>query len=186
MEKYKNKNNQDQNKEYIKSELGKLDNSFLKNPIIRINIGEYSNDLKADLLSLKDEFIYTKKFLDEIGILYNPTINIDLLFFRHQDLDDENIDKLLKVVSFAKLLLSENIISKIILSCKRSQFEEIIRKSFSEKESQSVELFEYGNDLLTNEEEKSQIEQLRKKVLSYSNFLSLSKDYSYWLKDLLK
>lgn len=175
-----------QNKEYIKSELGKLDNSFIKNPIIRMNIGEYGNELKADLLSLKDEFVYNKKFLDKIGILYNPTINIDLLFFRNQGLDDENIDKLLKAVSFAKLLLSENIISKIILSCKRSQFEEIIRKSFSEKELQSIELFEYNNDLLTNEEEKSKFEQLRKKVLSYSNFLSLSKDYSYWLEDLLK
>lgn len=175
-----------QNKEYIKSELGKLDNSFLKNPIIRMNIGEYGNELKADLLSLKDEFIYTKKFLDKLGILYNPTINIDLLFFRHQNLDDENIDKLLKAVSFAKLLLSENIISKIILSCKRSQFEKNIRKMFSEKELQLVELFEYSDDLLTNEEEKSKFEQFRKKVLSYSNFLSLSKDYSYWLEDLLK
>ena len=57
---------------------------------------------------------------------------------------------------------------------------------FSEKELQLVELFEYSDDLLTNEEEKSKIEQLRKKVLSYSNFLSLSKDYSYWLEDLLK
>jgi len=131
----------------------------------------------------------TEEEAKEKGLLVYIGEEIDEEFYKESlncAINDENIDKLLKAVSFAKLLLSENIISKIILSCKRSQFEEIIRKSFSEKELQSIELFEYNNDLLTNEEEKSKFEQLRKKVLSYSNFLSLSKDYSYWLEDLLK
>lgn len=172
------------NKEYIKSELKKIDNSTIKSPIIRFDFGGYNNFLDYDLLSLKSEFLYYKKFLDVLGIQYNPTINIDTVVYEEKDLSDKNREDLIKFVSFSKLLLSEKIIDKIILSCRVSFYDGLFRKLFSEQEFESIEFVKYPIDDLSKYRDSS--ENLRLKTLSYSNFLNLSRDDYSWIRELLK
>ena len=172
------------NKEYIKSELKKIDNSTIKSPIIRFDFGGYNNFLDYDLLSLKSEFLYYKNFLDVLGIQYNPTINIDTVVYEEKDLSDKNREDLIKFSTFTKLLLSEKIIDKIILSCRVSFYDGLFRKIFSEEEFKSIDFIKYPIDDLSKYSESS--ENLKLKTLSYSNFLNLSRDDYSWIRELLK
>ena len=103
------------NKEYIKSELKKIEHSAIKYPIIKFSCGGYNRFLGYDLLSLKSEFIYCKNVLNSIGINYNPTININTIVFEEKDLSTTDRDDLNKFVALTKSLLSDKIIDKIIL-----------------------------------------------------------------------
>ena len=172
------------NKEYIKSKLKKIDNSTIKSPIIRFDFGGYNNFLDYDLLSLKSEFLYYKNFLDVLGIQYNPTINIDTVVYEEKDLSDKNREDLIKFATFTKLLLSDKIIDKIILSCRVSFYDGLFRKIFSEEEFKSIDFIKYPIDDLSKYSESS--ENLRLKTLSYSNFLNLSRDDYSWIRELLK
>lgn len=172
------------NKEYIKSELKNIDNSTLKSPIIRFDFGGYNKFLDYDLLSLNSEFLYYKNFLDVLGIQYNPTINIDTVVYEEKDLSTKDREDLIKFVAFSKLLLSEKIIDKIILSCRVSFYDGLFRKLFSEKEFESIEFVKYPIDDLSQYRDSS--ENLRLKTLSYSNFLNLSRDDYSWIRELLK
>lgn len=172
------------NKEYIKSELKKIDNSTIKSPIIRFDFGGYNNFLDYDLLSLKSEFLYYKNFLDVLGIQYNPTINIDTVVYEEKDLSNKNREDLIKFATFTKLLLSDKIIDKIILSCRVSFYDGLFRKIFSEEEFKSIDFIKYPIDDLSKYSESS--ENLKLKTLSYSNFLNLSRDDYSWIRELLK
>lgn len=172
------------NKEYIKSELKKIDNSTIKSPIIRFDFGGYNNFLDYDLLSLKSEFLYYKNFLDVLGIQYNPTINIDTVVYEEKDLSDKNREDLIKFATFTKLLLSEKIIDKIILSCRVSFYDGLFQKNFSEEEFKSIDFIKYPVDDLSKYRDSS--ENLKLKTLSYSNFLNLSRDDYSWIRELLK
>ena len=172
------------NKEYIKSELKKIDNSTIKSPIIRFDFGGYNNFLDYDLLSLKSEFLYYKNFLDVLGIQYNPTINIDTVVYEEKDLSNKNREDLIKFATFTKLLLSDKIIDKIILSCRVSFYDGLFRKIFSEEEFKSIDFIQYPIDDLSKYSESS--ENLKLKTLSYSNFLNLSRDDYSWIRELLK
>lgn len=172
------------NKEYIKSELKKIDNSTIKYPIIKFDCGGYNNFLGYDLLSLKSEFIYCKNVLNSIGIHYNATININTLFFEEKDLSTRNRDDLNKFVALTKSLLSDKIIDKIILSCRLSFYDNVFRKLFSEEEFKSIEFIEYSTDDLSKHKKLS--ENLGLKTLSYNNFLCLSRENYHWIRELLK
>ena len=172
------------NKEYIKSELKKIDNSTIKSPIIRFDFGGYNNFLDYDLLSLKSEFLYYKNFLDVLGIQYNPTINIDTVVYEEKDLSNKNREDLIKFATFTKLLLSDKIIDKIILSCRVSFYDGLFRKIFSEEEFKSIDFIKYPIDDLSKYSKSS--ENLKLKTLSYSNFLNLSRDDYSWIRELLK
>ena len=172
------------NKEYIKSDLEKIDNSAIKYPIIKFNCGGYNNFLDYDLLSLKSEFIYCKNVLEVLGINYNPTININTLVFEENDLSTTDRDDLNKFVALTKSLLSDKIIDKIILSCRLSFYDNVFRKLFSEEEFKSIEFIEYPTDDLSKHKELS--ENLGLKTLSYNNFLCLSRENYHWIRELLK
>lgn len=171
------------NKEYIKSELKKIDNSTIKYPIIKFDCGGYNNFLGYDLLSLKSEFIYCKNVLNSIGIHYNATININTLFFEEKDLSTRNRDDLNKFVALTKSLLSDKIIDKIILSCRLSFYDNVFRKLFSKEEFKSIEFIEYSTDDLSKHKKLS--ENLGLKTLSYNNFLCLSRENYHWIRELL-
>lgn len=172
------------NKEYIKSELKKIEHSAIKYPIIKFNCGGYNNFLDYDLLSLKSEFIYCKNVLEVLGINYNPTININTLVFEENDLSTTDRDDLNKFVALTKSLLSDKIIDKIILSCRLSFYDNVFRKLFSEEEFKSIEFIEYPTDDLSKHKELS--ENLGLKTLSYNNFLCLSRENYHWIRELLK
>lgn len=172
------------NKEYIKSELEKIDNSTIKYPIIKFDCGGYNNFLGYDLLSLKSEFIYCKNVLNSIGIQYNPTININTLVFEEKDLSTTDRDELNKFVALTKLLLDDKIIDKIIISCRLSFYDNVFRKLFSEEELKSIEFLEYSADDISKHKELS--EKLSFKTLSYQSFLCLSRENYHWIREVLK
>lgn len=172
------------NKEYIKSELKKIEHSAIKYPIIKFNCGGYNRFLGYDLLSLKSEFVYCKNILNNIGINYNPTININTLIFEEKDLGTTDRDDLNKFVALTKSLLSDKIIDKIILSCRLSFYNNVFRKLFSEEEFKSIEFLEYSTDDLSKHKKLS--DKLGFKTLSYNNFLCLSRENYHWIREVLK
>lgn len=172
------------NKEYIKSELKKIEHSAIKYPIIKFSCGGYNRFLGYDLLSLKSEFIYCKNVLNSIGINYNPTININTIVFEEKDLSTTDRDDLNKFVALTKSLLSDKIIDKIILSCRLSFYDNVFRKLFSEEEFKSIEFLEYPTDDLSKHKELS--EELGLKTLSYNSFLCLSRENYHWIREVLK
>lgn len=172
------------NKEYIKSELKKIERSAIKYPIIKFSCGGYNRFLGYDLLSLKSEFIYCKNVLNSIGINYNPTININTIVFEEKDLSTTDRDDLNKFVALTKSLLSDKIIDKIILSCRLSFYDNVFRKLFSEEEFKSIEFLEYPTDDLSKHKELS--EELGLKTLSYNSFLCLSRENYHWIREVLK
>lgn len=172
------------NKEYIKSELKKIEHSAIKYPIIKFSCGGYNRFLGCDLLSLKSEFVYCKNVLNSIGINYNPTININTIVFEEKDLSTTDRDDLNKFVALTKSLLSDKIIDKIILSCRLSFYDNVFRKLFSEEEFKSIEFLEYPTDDLSKHKELS--EELGLKTLSYNSFLCLSRENYHWIREVLK
>ena len=172
------------NKEYIKSELKKIEHSAIKYPIIKFSCGGYNRFLGYDLLSLKSEFIYCKNVLNSIGINYNPTININTIVFEEKDLSTTDRDDLNKFVALTKSLLSDKIIDKIILSCRLSFYDNVFRKLISEEEFKSIEFLEYPTDDLSKHKELS--EELGLKTLSYNSFLCLSRENYHWIREVLK
>lgn len=172
------------NKEYIKSELKKIEHSAIKYPIIKFSCGGYNRFLGYDLLSLKSEFIYCKNVLNSIGINHNPTININTIVFEEKDLSTTDRDDLNKFVALTKSLLSDKIIDKIILSCRLSFYDNVFRKLFSEEEFKSIEFLEYPTDDLSKHKELS--EELGLKTLSYNSFLCLLRENYHWIREVLK